>query len=27
VIHEFAHGCGWDHGQGGGVPVDPGKGK
>jgi RHS repeat-associated protein len=27
VIHEFAHGCGWNHGQGGGVPNDPGKGK
>ena len=25
VIHEFAHGCGWGHGQGGGVPIDPGK--
>ena len=27
VIHEFAHGCGWKHGQGGGVPLDPGSGK
>jgi RHS repeat-associated protein len=27
VIHEFAHGCGWNHGQGGGVPNDPAKGK
>ena len=24
VIHEWAHGCGWDHGDGGGVPRDPG---
>ena len=24
VIHEWAHGCGWDHGDGGGVPIDPG---
>lgn len=23
VIHEWAHGCGWDHGDGGGVPDDP----
>jgi RHS repeat-associated protein len=27
IIHEFAHGCGWEHGQAGGVPYDPGKGK
>jgi len=27
VIHEFAHGCGWNHGQGKGVPNDPGVGK
>jgi RHS repeat-associated protein len=27
VIHEWAHGCGWEHGQGGGVPLDPGKGR
>jgi RHS repeat-associated protein len=27
VIHEFAHGCGWNHGDGGGVPLDPGSGK
>jgi RHS repeat-associated protein len=26
VIHEWAHGCGWNHGQGGGVPNDPGRG-
>jgi RHS repeat-associated protein len=23
VVHEFAHGCGWNDGQGGGVPNDP----
>lgn len=23
-IHEWAHTCGWHHGQGGGVPNDPG---
>jgi RHS repeat-associated protein len=22
VIHEWAHGCGWEHGQGGGIPYD-----
>lgn len=27
IIHEFAHGCGWEHGDAGGVPNDPGKGK
>jgi RHS repeat-associated protein len=27
IIHEFAHGCGWKHGQGGGVPNDPGSGR
>ncbi len=27
VIHEFAHGCGWNHGQGVGVPLDPGPDK
>ncbi|MFZ3366734.1 MAG: RHS repeat-associated core domain-containing protein [Candidatus Sulfotelmatobacter sp.] len=25
-IHEWAHGCGWNHGDGGGVPNDPGRG-
>jgi RHS repeat-associated protein len=25
IIHEWAHTCGWHHGQGGGVPVDPGR--
>jgi hypothetical protein len=24
VIHEWAHGCGWDHGQGAGVPMNSG---
>jgi len=24
IIHEWAHTCGWHHGQGGGVPFDPG---
>ena len=24
VIHEFAHGCSWGHGEGKGVPLDPG---
>ena len=24
AIHEIAHSCGWRHGQGGGVPNDPG---
>lgn len=24
VIHEWAHTCGWRHGDGGGVPLDPG---
>lgn len=24
AIHEIAHFCGWQHGQGGGVPNDPG---
>jgi len=23
VIHEWAHSCGWEHGDGGGVPLDP----
>jgi RHS repeat-associated protein len=27
IIHEFAHTCGWHHGQGGGVPHDPGADK
>jgi len=26
-IHEWAHGCGWNHGDGGGVPIDPGPGQ
>lgn len=25
VVHEFAHSCGWGHGDGAGVPNDPGK--
>lgn len=24
AIHEIAHSCGWRHGQGGGIPNDPG---
>ena len=24
AIHEIAHSCGWNHGDGGGVPNDPG---
>lgn len=24
ILHELAHSCGWDHGDGGGVPHDPG---
>lgn len=27
IIHEWAHTCGWHHGQGGGVPNDPGPDK
>jgi RHS repeat-associated protein len=27
IIHEWAHTCGWNHGQGGGVPLDPGPNK
>jgi RHS repeat-associated protein len=27
IIHEWAHTCGWHHGQGGGVPQDPGPDK
>lgn len=26
VIHEWAHNCGWNHGDGKGVPSDPGRG-
>ena len=26
ILHEFAHGCNWGHGQGGGVPGDSGAG-
>jgi RHS repeat-associated protein len=25
VIHEWAHGCGWNHGGGGGVPMNSGR--
>ncbi len=25
IIHEWAHGCGWQHGDMGGVPFDPGR--
>jgi hypothetical protein len=25
MVHELAHSCGWDHGQGHGVPGDDGK--
>ena len=27
ITHEWAHTCGWNHGQGGGVPLDPGPDK
>jgi RHS repeat-associated protein len=27
AIHEWAHGCGWNHGDGRGVPNDPGRGR
>ena len=27
ITHEWAHTCGWNHGQGGGIPLDPGPGK